>query len=263
LHNCSLLIDDFYDNTMVRRGQPAAHVKYGAAQTLGTAYSTGFQCLLSMEIHFGHRCAVKAMEEFTRAQVGNGWEVLWRETGKCPTHDEYMASIDGKTGSPFRAAIFIMMECSTRVLPENGVPQERIMQLATVIGRLFQVLDDLLDLTSEEYLIKKGSYGSDLIEGKYSYPLLVVASQGTEQQYRIDDILQREDLSQSDIIDTIEFVRKSGGLQATMELVEELHEECQSLMDEIDSAFEVGPNLELREWIDDLIGRVDLQKILP
>ncbi len=38
--------------------------------------------------------------------------------------------------------------------------------------RFFQIRDDLLDLISKEFAKKKGGYGSDFKEGKFSFPVI-------------------------------------------------------------------------------------------
>lgn len=51
---------------------------------------------------------------------GQGMEIHWRETGTCPTEEEYMEMVGNKTGGLVRLAIKLMQvaspECQRFVL---------------------------------------------------------------------------------------------------------------------------------------------------
>ena len=92
-------------------------------------------------------------------------ELYWRETMTCPTEEDYLEMASNKTGGLFRLAIRLMQE-------ESAISNVAdFISLATNIGVVYQILDDLLNLTSSAYNRSKG-FCEDLSEGKFGFPLI-------------------------------------------------------------------------------------------
>lgn len=180
LHNASLLIDDIEDNSQLRRGRPVAHKIYGVPQTINTAnyvYFLAFQEILALKARGGHRpddvqgrlyseCDVDRIvtAELLNLHRGQGLDLLWRDSLRCPTEEEYIAMVNDKTGGLLRVAVKLMMACASLNTDVDYVP------LVNLIGIYFQIRDDYMNLQNE-YTTNKG-FAEDLSEGKFSFPIV-------------------------------------------------------------------------------------------
>jgi len=96
---------------------------------------------------------------------GQGLDILWRDTLRCPEEDEYIDMVKDKTGGLLRIAIKLMMACATSNCSVNFVP------LVDLLGIFFQIRDDYMNLQSNQYSENKG-FAEDLSEGKFSFPIV-------------------------------------------------------------------------------------------
>ncbi|KIO13974.1 hypothetical protein M404DRAFT_11963 [Pisolithus tinctorius Marx 270] len=159
LHNASLLVDDIEDNSELRRGRPVAHKIYGIPQTINTAnyvYFLAYHELFKMDLYG---------KELLALHRGQGRELLWRDSLRCPTEDEYLSMVKDKTGGLLRVAIRLMMACATANTDVNYIP------LVDLVGIYFQIRDDYMNLQSPMYANNKG-FAEDLTEGKFSFPIV-------------------------------------------------------------------------------------------
>lgn len=166
LHNASLLVDDVEDNSLLRRGLPAAHCLFGVPQTINSAnymYFVALQEVLKLKSHVAVSIYT---EEMINLHRGQGMDLYWRETLTCPTEDEYIEMVVHKTGGLFRLALRLMLSVSTANTDDFD-----LSHLADTFGVIYQILDDYLNLQSTELTENKG-FCEDLSEGKFSFPLI-------------------------------------------------------------------------------------------
>ncbi|KAL8803020.1 MAG: hypothetical protein Q9182_003446 [Xanthomendoza sp. 2 TL-2023] len=157
-------IDDIQDNSNLRRGRPSAHTIYGIAQTINSANYMYF--LAQRELRTLNK-SPKVMEIFNEEMLnlhrGQGMDLYWRDTLTLPTEEEYFLMISNKTGGLFRLAVRLMQAVSVSDVP--------LVPLAELLGMIFQIQDDYLNLTSQPMAAAKG-YCEDLEEGKFSFPVI-------------------------------------------------------------------------------------------
>merc|ERR1712086_523578 len=157
LHNASLLVDDIQDSSRLRRGRPCAHLVYGVPHTINCAnhvYFLALQEVLEMKNAQATKLFTQEMVELHR---GQGLDIWWRDGShqRAPSVDEYKMMVKLKTGGLFRLSHGLMAahsEFTTDLVP-----------LLNDLAVFFQVLDDLLNLSSEEYYANK-SFAEDLTE---------------------------------------------------------------------------------------------------
>jgi geranylgeranyl diphosphate synthase, type III len=151
LHTSSLLIDDVQDNSVLRRGIPVAHNIFGTAQTINSANYVYFLALQEL-LHLENRDeAIKTFtDELLNLHRGQGMDLYWRDTLTCPTEDDYLEMVQNKTGGLFRLAIKLMQAES----PEKG--RVDCVPLVNLLGLVFQICDDYLNLSSSTYTKNKG-----------------------------------------------------------------------------------------------------------
>lgn len=175
IHTYSLIHDDLpcMDNDDFRRGKPSCHIAFGeeyallAGDALLTlAFETAMKSSLSAEI------TVKAAKELAKAAgvMGMvGGQVLdLQNEGKKVGVSDLQKTDELKTGELIRAACVLGCVCA-------GADDKKIVaaeKYAHDIGIAFQIIDDILDVTSDEETLGK-PIGSDEENQKSTYVSLL------------------------------------------------------------------------------------------
>jgi geranylgeranyl diphosphate synthase type II len=173
LHNFTLVHDDIMDNALSRRGRATVHTKWdenvailAGDVLLGLAYRALLQSNTS-GIQEVSRIFTEGVVEVCEGQAYD----KEFETRKKVSLDEYLLMIRKKTGT--------MVAVATEVgaILGNGSPAERaaLRTYGELVGRAFQVQDDLLDVIADEKKFGK-TIGGDIVEGKKTF-LLITALQ--------------------------------------------------------------------------------------
>uniref|UniRef100_A0A7S4JG93 Geranylgeranyl diphosphate synthase n=1 Tax=Odontella aurita TaxID=265563 RepID=A0A7S4JG93_9STRA len=165
LHNASLLVDDIEDNSKLRRGVPVAHSIFGVATVINTANYIYFQALQKCHQLNNQEAMDVFVKEMLNLHRGQGHDIMWRDTTRCPTEQEYCNMVVDKTGGLFRLAVGLMKAFATEQKSADFTP------LVNNLGLYFQIRDDLINLADEEYF-KSKSFCEDLTEGKFSFPII-------------------------------------------------------------------------------------------
>ena len=178
LHTASLLLDDIEDQSILRRGKPAAHTIFGVPSTINSA---NFAILDATEqaSRLGPESLTVYFDFLRKLFIGQSYDLFWTKHNTCPSVDEYLAMVDGKTGGLFQLFNSLLICNSNQKAPSEH--QQELETLVTLTGRLYQIRDDFINLTSAEYASQKGSC-DDFDEGKFSHPIIqALASQDTEE----------------------------------------------------------------------------------
>lgn len=201
-----LIHDDVEDHSLARRGKPALHQLWGpelainAGDMLHTAmWHTLHDARKTLEADLLMRICDEFTTMLTRTMIGQHTEIRWTHTHKLDlTDDEYFFICDGKTSyytiaHPLRLGALVA-----------GASPEQLDALATygkLLGRCFQVIDDILDVTGD-FGGQKMHAGNDIYEGKRTLMLSHVyrTSTGANQE-RLSQImnLPREEKTADDV----------------------------------------------------------------
>lgn len=163
LHESSLLVDDVQDSSELRRGFPVAHSIFGVAQTINSANYIYFTALQELQKLDNPRVISLFADEMVNLHRGQGMDLFWRDTLTCPSEDDYLEMVGNKTGGLFRLGIKLMQAESA-----SGID---CVPLVNLVGLIFQIRDDYMNLSSLEYSHNKGMC-EDLTEGKFSFPVI-------------------------------------------------------------------------------------------
>jgi len=165
VHTYSLIHDDLpcMDNDDFRRGSPTCHKLFGeAVATLaGDALLTYAFELIAQETALSAECRIQAIEIISKAAGTNGMiggQIMDIECAAGVSSYESMAKMHSlKTGALFKAAC--LLGCLAAQVNDRQVLSV-VETYAEGIGRVFQLVDDLLD---------DGDGGSDADKNKVTY----------------------------------------------------------------------------------------------
>ena len=169
LHNCFLIRDDIQDSSLTRRGQPALHVRYGLPRALNASdglLTLAFQQLSHLAEQLPRPLAARLMLEFEhlmrRTVQGQATELGWIEDARDDVSaSEYLEMVTSKT-----SWYTTVHPCRVGALLGSGSDAhlDRLVPFTVRLGALFQICDDLNNLTGRPGYGKDA--GFDIIEGK-------------------------------------------------------------------------------------------------
>ena len=173
IHTYSLIHDDLpsMDDDDVRRGQPSSHRRFGEAQAIlaGDALLTLAFELLGLE---PASVAGAMVLELARAAGMNGMvagQILDMESSHLAPSLEHLQLIHKKKTGALISASMSLAGLRAHVSPQK---LEDLRRLGHLMGMIFQIRDDILDVTSNCETMGK-TVGKDIEQGKMTYPSLL------------------------------------------------------------------------------------------
>ncbi|KAI0134536.1 geranylgeranyl pyrophosphate synthase [Xylariales sp. AK1849] len=224
LHNASLLVDDVEDSSTLRRGLPVAHSIFGTAQTINSANYIYFAALQELQKLKNPKAVSIYMEELINLHRGQGMDLYWRDTLTCPTEDEYLEMVGNKTGGLFRIGIKLMQAESRSLID--------CVELVNLMGLIFQIRDDYMNLSSTEYSNNKGLC-EDLTEGKFSFPV-IHSIRSDPGNLQLINILKQKTTDETVKRYAVKYMEGTGSFDYTRDVVTVLIERARNTADEID-----------------------------
>ncbi len=187
LHNFTLVHDDIMDEDTTRHGQPTVHEKWD----VGYAILTGDAMLsLALKILQTHNNPSRLMTVFTdgllRVCEGQTLDKEF-ETREDVTLDEYIHMIDLKTG--YLLGLSAEMGAISANADESEV--KAVRDYARLVGRAFQVQDDLLEIYSNAQNMGK-SLKSDILLGKKTFLMINAREFAPEEVQAALEITQND-----------------------------------------------------------------------
>jgi octaprenyl-diphosphate synthase len=204
LHTATLVHDDVVDESGLRRGKPTANATWNnATAVLVGDYLIARAFDLLVNLH-----DFDLLKEFSSGtcEIAEG-EVLQLQHQHNPDTDEatYLKIIHGKTSRLFELATE-----GAAILCKKTEYRAALKAYAGHFGNAFQIIDDILDYTSDPETLGK-NIGDDLMEGKPTLPLIAAMAQSSgAQQQLLKTTIQTggiESLQQ-----VIDIVHQSGAL---------------------------------------------------
>jgi geranylgeranyl diphosphate synthase type II len=181
LHNAFLVHDDIEDASLLRRGRPTLHARYGVPLALnaGDALAVVAQApLRDNRKRLGGHMAGLVAEEFDlmlrRTLEGQATELGWRRDNLVDlVADDYLELVMRKT---CWYTTIHPMRVGALIGSWGRAELDTIVRFGFYLGAAFQIADDLLNLTGDEDTYGKEARG-DLYEGKRT--LMIVQLLGT------------------------------------------------------------------------------------
>ena len=181
IHIGSLYHDDVIDNATTRRGVQSSNTKWNSTLSiLAGDYLLARSSELAAE-KLGLESVKLLASTYAELVEGQTKEI---EISYDLNHsiDDYMKVIEGKTASLIRTSA----KLGTIASNADEEVVEALSNWGWNCGIIFQISDDLLDLTSTSEVLGKPA-GNDLLEGTYTLPVLIALNQNKE---KFSEILQ-------------------------------------------------------------------------
>ena len=217
-------IDDVEDNSILRRGIPVAHNIFGTAQTINSANYVYFLALQEVQQLNNPLAMDIYVKEMLNLHRGQGMDLFWRDTLTCPTEDEYLEMVGNKTGGLFRLAVKLMQAES-----KTG---KDCVALVNVMGLIFQICDDYLNLSNTVYTQNKGLC-EDLTEGKFSFPI-IHSIRSNPSNHQLLNILKQKTKDDEVKRYAVQYMQSTGSFGHARQVVSDLRDKALGLIEAID-----------------------------
>ncbi len=176
IHTATLVHDDIIDEAKTRRGKPSANIIWGNQTSVLAGdwlYMQAFQIALRLR-----NFEVLDLLITLTQQMVDGELLQLERIGKLEVSEaDCLELMDRKTASLFAA-------CTRLGAIAGGAGEEEQALLGEFgwnLGMAFQVIDDLLDFTSNEAVLGK-PVGNDLREGKITLPMSFALELATPEE---------------------------------------------------------------------------------
>lgn len=232
IHNGTLIADDIEDSSEMRRGKPCTYKIYGMDIAVNLSQAMYF---LPMIVLSDKRDKIPAevawklyevyVQEMTKLSLGQAIDIAWHR-GLVPavllSEEHYLQMCAYKTGTLARMSA----KMAAILAGLDGDAVERFGKFAESIGVAFQIQDDILDITGEEFARGKGGLGMDITEGKITLMVIYTLRRASEEDGReLLRILGMHTKDESLKMRAIEIMHKYGAVEHAKSVALRLIEE--------------------------------------
>jgi len=194
IHLGSLYHDDVIDDASTRRGVVSTNKKWNSTLSiLAGDYLLARSSELAAE-SLGLESVKLLASTYAQLVEGQTKEVQYSYNTDHGTED-YMKIIEGKTASLIRTSARLGSMASNS--KQDSITA--ISEWAWHNGIIFQITDDILDLSSDEQTLGKPS-GNDILEGTYTLPVLIALQKNPERIKKILDEIKDNKTNLEDVI---------------------------------------------------------------
>jgi len=241
IHNATIIHDDLEDQSEVRRGKPCLHKIFGVDIAMNAGNFLYFLPLLALiknRKKFKTEVLLRAYETYIQEMINLGFgqatDIYWHKgLVKGIDENQYLQMCAFKTGCLSRMAAKLAV-----VLSEGSDElAERIGRVAEAIGVAFQIQDDILNLTGEEFAKRKGGLGEDITEGKRSLMVIYTLEKASKKdKKRLLAILNLHTKNQKIRNEAIGIIKKYGSIEYAKEraknLIQKAWQDAEKLLPE-------------------------------
>ena len=208
VHLGSLYHDDVMDESPTRRGVETVNARWGNLQAI---LAGDFLLARASEIAAGLGTEVAGLLARTIGWLCEGQiEELRFTYDPDRTEESYHSSIRGKTASLYATSARV----GGIVAGLDRADIESLTVFGDAFGMLFQIVDDVLDLTSTDGALGKPA-GHDMQVGVYTLPVLHTMSAGGSEGDRLRSMLGGP-LDEDQRSAALEIVRQGPGIESTV-----------------------------------------------
>ncbi len=209
MHMASLVHDDVIDDAELRRGKPTIKAQWDNRVAMYTGdyiFARALEYMTHIRVPEAHRILSHTLVELCKGEIAQ-----IQDKYRYDQHlRDYLLRIKRKT------ALLIAVSCQLGAI-SSGAPEDvhkRLFNFGYNVGMSYQIIDDILDLTSTEKELGKPA-GSDLWQGNITLPVLYAMDvpKVKEKIIRI-----REESSPEEIREVIEAIRGTDAIERSYAL---------------------------------------------
>ena len=252
LHSYLLIHDDIMDHAEVRRGQPAAHVRFRQAHQQRGFHGDPQDFGRSVAILLGDLAHTWAVELFTgldldgerRKRLARCFSAMSEEVIGGQYLELLVAQRRGGEEELLKV-LRLKSGCYTAERPIQlgallaGAPDEVVTGLSrygAAIGEAFQLQDDLLGMFGDARTVGK-PVGEDLREGKFTFLIHHALAAATPEQRRIlDDALGNPRLDAAEVARACRILEETGARAKVTAMVAERLRAAHGALEELAAA---------------------------
>ncbi|QQS43110.1 MAG: polyprenyl synthetase family protein [Acidobacteriota bacterium] len=216
IHAYSLIHDDLpaMDDDSLRRGKPTCHVEFGEATAIlaGDLLQTLAFKAIAEDATLPDAIKVKLISELAAAAGSPSGMVagqqldLDAEGSAGIIEEEELERIHlCKTGAMIRASA----RCGAIIAEAGDEESETVAEFASHLGLIFQITDDLLDVTETTETLGKTA-GKDAEALKATYPSVFgvheARNMAMSHYWRANEALERLSIPTTDLLELVEFI---------------------------------------------------------
>lgn len=225
IHMASLVHDDVIDDASTRRGTPTVKAEWGDRMAMYTGdfiFARALVLLSEFSDVRVHQLLSKAIVSMCEGEI----EQIRDFYNKDQNLRTYLRRIKRKT------ALLLSISCTMGAMVADCSPQvvRLLERYGYYAGMAFQIIDDILDLTSTPKKLGK-PVGSDLRQGNLTLPVLY-ALHNSPDALRLRSLIHR-DMTQAELAEAVRIVKASGGIEYARQMADRYMEKCLSALREL------------------------------
>ena len=227
-HNFTLIHDDIMDEDVLRHGKTTIHNKWN--NSIAILSGDGMLAIAMKRLSNMNIDNSEIIDRFHDALIrvceGQALDIDYQYKSKV-TLDEYIDMIDKKTGH----LIGMCSELGGIISNVSNDNQAKLRKYGELLGRAFQIQDDLLEIVSNQDKMGK-SLKSDFLLGKKTY--ISIKAKSIDEDY-ISHVLKEanEDYNKGFKL-YLEFLNKHDIINDTKSYIAELLDNTNSLLSSVD-----------------------------
>ncbi len=212
LHTATLVHDDLIDGSLLRRGLPTLNSQWSPGATV----LTGDFLFARAAVLAADTESIPVIRQFSHVLgvIVNG-EITQLFASRCKANrDDYYERIYAKTASLFETSTW-----SAAVIGgADTAAVEAMRNYGYQIGMAFQIVDDILDFTSDTLQMGK-PVGSDLRQGLVTLPCLYYLEEHTDDP-DVQPLFQNHCLSDEQLSRAVASIRESHAIERSFQEAE-------------------------------------------
>jgi geranylgeranyl diphosphate synthase type II len=222
--------DDIEDQSDKRRGLPAIQKIYGNELAINAGDALHILMWQVLNQNFNPKINQEFFTMLNRTILGQTIEIKWNQDNRFDlTEEDILLIMESKTGyytiaGPMRLGVILAGATDSQL--------ESIYKFGVILGRSFQIIDDLLDLTSDFGGLK--NQGNDIYEGKRTIMLVHLINHiNSANKPKLLEILNktRQQKTESEVIWVIDQMKETGSLDYSRNLATKFSNQAIEIFD--------------------------------
>lgn len=229
IHNASLVIDDIQDNSLLRRNQDCAHIKYGMPLSINAAYLYIFKILNEMNKckDISEETKHKIIENVYYIHIGQGLDIYYTQHKIIPTLDDYNKMMEYKTGMLLFTILDLLIEKTKNIVIRKKYDTLKLFLYD--FSLFFQIRDDYINVTDPQYWKERG-FCQDFDEQKISYLITYCTNNKLDNYELINELMKNQNKTKEDKIKILMLMKNNGLLDIIYNKLLELKQQVLSIL---------------------------------